>query len=296
MPEPVGDLLPDLRHLRRRPELDGSLWREPHLVEHTFGRLHRVVRRLIDPPVDVLDLGCGLGYIALELAREGCRVVGIDPDEESVRLARAARDADPVLRGGTMLSYQVADAATWRSPSARFDVVVASRVLHHLESLDRVLDNVVRWLRPGGRLVCVELAYDRFDRADAAWLAQAADLLRSAGLLGGTVAAQPAESIARVWEHWWREHEEEDGLRTFDELILGLRGRFEEEHMAWHAYLGWDLLEQLEGEGEVGPAVARALTAWEDHLIAAGELAPVLFSWAGRAGNEMDPTDADPSQ
>jgi SAM-dependent methyltransferase len=274
--------LPDLRALRSWPDLHGSLWREPYLVEHTHGDIYRVVRGRLDPPADVLDLGCGLGHIALELARDGCRVVGVDADAESIALARAARDADPLLRDRGVLTYEVADVGEWWAPPERFDAVVASRVLHHVADPEQLLAGVAAWLRPGGRLVAVELAYDRFDRRGASWLYETRGLLQASGAhAGDRLGVDVRAGIDRVWDAWWRHHEEEHRLNTFGQLVGALRGAFRERRRGWLPYLYWDVLEELDVPPAAGEAVARFLRNLEQHLVTEGALPAVLFEWVG---------------
>jgi ubiquinone/menaquinone biosynthesis C-methylase UbiE len=275
--------LPDLRDLGSWPDLEGSLWREPWLVEQTYGVLYQDVRNHLDPPMDVLDVGCGTGYMALELAREGCRVLGIDADADSIDLARRARNADPLLRDGRLLSYEVADLRVWDTQPETFDVVVASRVFHHIPHLEQALGKVERWLRSDGRLVCIEFAYDLFDQRCATWLYQVRGLLKSAGLFppDASLPKDPDTGIARIWDEWWQEHKGEERLNRFDELLGALRGNFDEDHLAWLPYLYWEVLDSLEAVPVTGATVARFLKRLEQHLIESEETSPVLFSWVG---------------
>jgi SAM-dependent methyltransferase len=71
----------------------------------------------------VLDVGCGIGVLALDLARGGARVVAVDQNATSIATARE-RYAHPAI------DYRVADALSL--PGERFDVVVLSNVLEHL--------------------------------------------------------------------------------------------------------------------------------------------------------------------
>lgn len=283
MTELPPGFLPDLRDVKSWPELEGSLWREPGLVEQTYAVLYQVVRNRLDPPMDVLDLGCGTGYMALELAREGCRVLGVDADAESIELARRARDADPVLRDRDLLSYEVADLRVWDTPPETFDVVVACRVFHHIPDAEKVLGRVGRWLRPEGRLVCIEFAYDLFDRRCAMWLYQVRGLLQSAGLLqpDGHLPNDPDTGTARIWDEWWREHEEEENLNRFHRLLGALQGTLEEDHFGWLPYLYWEVLEDLNAALDTDATVALFLQRLEEHLIEREEISPVLFSWVG---------------
>lgn len=96
--------------------------------------------------LDVLDLACGHGRVALELARRGARVVGLDLSSALLERARATARAE-----GLEARWVHGDAT---SPVAlageRFDGVVSHFGLSDIDDLDGVLSTVVRVLRPGG--------------------------------------------------------------------------------------------------------------------------------------------------
>jgi SAM-dependent methyltransferase len=97
--------------------------------------------------VDVLDVGTGPGQIAMDLARLGHRVTGIDIVPEMVDRARsesAGASNPPVFRRG--------DATEPPFPAGSFDAVVARHLLWTLPEPERALRNWRRLLRPGGRV------------------------------------------------------------------------------------------------------------------------------------------------
>jgi SAM-dependent methyltransferase len=124
-------------------------------------------------PRSVLDAGCGTGRVAVELARRGVEVVGVDLDEGFVA---AAREKAPEL------AWHRADLASCALGRA-FDVVVlAGNVMIFLApgSEGRVLVNLASHLHPGGRLIAgFQLGPGRLDLATFDELADAAGLTLS---------------------------------------------------------------------------------------------------------------------
>lgn len=104
------------------------------------------VAALVPPGARVLDAGCGTGRVAIELARRGYEVVGVDSDPSMLAVAR---DKAPEL------DWQLADLASLRTPS-RFELVVAAgNVLVYLaEGTQRsAMASMAGVLVPGGLLV-----------------------------------------------------------------------------------------------------------------------------------------------
>ena len=94
-------------------------------------------------PVRVLDVGCGAGLLANDLAARGHVVTGIDTTPENLAIARAY-DATASVH------YELGDARALPYPTAQFDVVCAMDLLEHVEEPARLVAEVARVLRPGG--------------------------------------------------------------------------------------------------------------------------------------------------
>jgi SAM-dependent methyltransferase len=90
----------------------------------------------------VIDVGCGTGISSRQLAARGLEVIGVDPNEAMLEVAR-----EP---GGT-IRYVVADGETlpFEGP---VDAIVGGQSFHWLD-LDRFLPRCAELLRPGGRVV-----------------------------------------------------------------------------------------------------------------------------------------------
>jgi ubiquinone/menaquinone biosynthesis C-methylase UbiE len=106
-----------------------------------------------------LDAGCGTGFLAFELAARGHHVIGVD--FAPAMLAEARRKA---ADHGASIRFEEADAEQLRFMPGSFDLAISGHVLWTLQHPEAAIDEWIRVLRPGGRLVVVDGQFD----ADAA--------------------------------------------------------------------------------------------------------------------------------
>ncbi len=102
------------------------------------------------------DIGCGTGTMSRWLAQrmgEGAQVDAVDISEDQLAIARRTQ---PGAGAGT-IAYGVASAYDPGLPEARYDIVFVRLVLCHLKEPDRAVAAMARLLRPGGRLVIVDM-------------------------------------------------------------------------------------------------------------------------------------------
>ena len=123
---------------------------------HHAWREKAVDRADVGPGDSVLDVCCGTGDLSLALARrvspEG-HVVGCDFAEPMLDLAREKAHA----RGATGVRFEWADALDLPYDAGRFDAVTVGFGVRNLADLGRGLAEMARVLRPGGRLVILEI-------------------------------------------------------------------------------------------------------------------------------------------
>ena len=104
------------------------------------------------PHSSVFELGCGSGRYALQLANKyGCRVLGVDINESGVRTA--CRLAEAAQMSGKCRFEQCDASKPLLYPDGDFDAAFSNDVLCHIPSREHILRELLRVLRPGGRLV-----------------------------------------------------------------------------------------------------------------------------------------------
>lgn len=97
-------------------------------------------------PREILDVGCGNGWLARRLAGiPGARVVGLDPNP--VELAQAER-----LFVATNLRFVGGDVLAWTPVGAPVDVIVLASVIQYLPDLAVLLRRLLPWLAPAGEV------------------------------------------------------------------------------------------------------------------------------------------------
>ncbi len=122
----------------------------------------------------VLDVGCGTGEDVQALAAlvaPGGHAVGIDSSQTMIEQAgRRTAETSAATNEPLSIEYRVADAYSLPFAAQSFDRCRADRVLIHLGDPDRALSEMVRVLKPDGRLVVFEPDWDTlvFDAPDKA--------------------------------------------------------------------------------------------------------------------------------
>lgn len=194
-----------------------------------------------------LDIGCGIGQHAMRLQRRGYRVTAADFSPDRVRAA-AAHIREMGLEDE--ISVQREDLVAGLSfPSASFDAVLCWGVLMHIPMLETAMSELIRVVRPGGKLFIYEANIYGVD----------ATISRLGSLVRGFVGKSRFKQI--VMGEYGREY---TLSQANGELIIrhtrmpALRQFFEEHGCRCRAQIGGEFTEWY---GRVGP-VAPLLHAW----------------------------------
>lgn len=215
------------------------------------------------PPAHVVEIGCGsLGGFVPALAAVGYHAVGVDPEAPE----------------GALFHQLAFEQFAAEPPAvAPADVVIASLSLHHVDDPAVVLDAVVGLLAPGGVVVVLEWASERFDEATARWC------FARLGAPPGVAhdhdqddhdshswlhhLADQWRASSNPWDVYFEGWLEEGGLHPGETIIGRLQERFDTLLLSDGPYFFTDLEATREDE----------LAA-----IRAGEIQPACLQFVGR--------------
>jgi len=104
-----------------------------------------------------VDVGAGTGFITEGLLQRGLQVIAVDSSQ--AMLAEMSRK----FAAAKGIEYRLAEADRLPLPDETVDYVFANMVLHHLEEPPKAIKEMVRILKPGGRLVVTDLDEHHFE-------------------------------------------------------------------------------------------------------------------------------------
>ncbi len=205
--------------------------------------LEYIEASLPSAPARVLEIGCGDGELALALVARGYDVVGVDP--------RAP--AGPGFR-------QVAIEAL--GDEGQFDAVIAVVSLHHVADPEATGRDLAARLRPGGRLIALEMIRELLSGSTAEWF----HLQQRA-----RAAVDRRDPVPEQLDEWLEAFTmklDGHGVHPWSRVRAALEASFAVESEAPSTFLyRWGLDREIE--------------PLERQLIAEGDLAPVGVRWVG---------------
>jgi SAM-dependent methyltransferase len=108
---------------------------------------------LLMPPLEVADLGCGEGYLAIEASRWASGVTAVDRSDQVLDRARALARRRKVSN----ISWKKGELEKLPIRDARVDVAMLSQALHHAQDPSRAVAEAARIVTPGGRVLVLDL-------------------------------------------------------------------------------------------------------------------------------------------
>jgi ArsR family transcriptional regulator len=118
---------------------------------------------MLMPPLVIADLGAGEGTSSQLLARRARKVIAVDNSEKMVEFGSSLARAHGVKN----LEYRLGDLEELPIKKGEVDVAFFSQSLHHAQHPPRALDEAFRIVKPGGRVIILDLLKHHFEEARA---------------------------------------------------------------------------------------------------------------------------------
>ena len=157
-----------LRHLLRKrkdtarayfDELAGRFGKD-YVPGRSWKALAEALIKVLNYQV-VADLGAGEGTLAQLLAQRAEKVIAVDLSPKMVEFGQSLAKQN----GLTNLEYRLGDIETPPIEDETLDLAILSQALHHAEHPQKALDAAFRMLKPGGRMIVLDLLQHNFDEA-----------------------------------------------------------------------------------------------------------------------------------
>lgn len=118
---------------------------------------HEIARRYVQPGMNILEIGCGSGALAVELAQQGAKVLGVDASPGMLAQAQK-RIENASLSDQVDLSLMDASMLVETLEPGSYDLIVASLLLSELPQVEQtyLLQTCSKLLKPNGRLLIAD--------------------------------------------------------------------------------------------------------------------------------------------
>jgi ubiquinone/menaquinone biosynthesis C-methylase UbiE len=139
----------DAAYVRRRDRVSRVAFAE------IYDMIHDWVRETV-PSGKILDVGCGTGLCAIQIARnDRYEVAGIDNSAEMIKMCEKNAKKE-----GVTADFRVATASQLPFEDGEFDMIISNGSLHHWEKPVEVFNEMYRVLKPGGSVFVNDLCKD----------------------------------------------------------------------------------------------------------------------------------------
>jgi ubiquinone biosynthesis O-methyltransferase len=150
--------VPDIRDLETKRDIS-YIWDDPVIEDIVRGEYRRFIisKAMEKKDGNVLEIGCGTGWLSLELARAGMNVKGVDLSEK--RIAIAQRYFEQLKKKENIkgdIDYIACPVQEVSFKKSVFDLIVCWDSLHHIQNIESIMKKITQWLKPDGQLIIFE--------------------------------------------------------------------------------------------------------------------------------------------
>ncbi len=286
--------IPDLRRGVKCDYFYKSFWRDPHFTQLYLGKVvdefFSLLGKHSKKGARILDVGCGAGYISLELARAGYHVLAIDIADKAIQVAKDTLQDNPFKDGFGSLEYRV---AAFEDLKGTYDVVLFSGSLHHFDNIKDQITKAGDLLAPDGLLLCSEPCHEQWRPQDAAQVALIRGILSITGNWFESDSKLLSNGLSQLTASIHKEFLEErdphevaqsphDNSSTGDAILEALKVSFDELEFRLGVSFIYRVLGGLRGEPEVMYKLADFIAAYDGFGVSKEFLKPNGFFFIGK--------------
>lgn len=163
--------IPDLRRVEDCDYFYNNPWRRKAYVEMVIGEqvelIHSLIKKHTTGTPRVLEVGCGPGYLSLELARMGLNVDGIDISSKCIEIANQLAEEDPFKEKRGEIRYFAGDLFEWIKTQEKYDAIIFLGALHHFPDQTGMAKTLNDHLNQDGVVIFHEPARDKVTKETA---------------------------------------------------------------------------------------------------------------------------------
>jgi SAM-dependent methyltransferase len=294
--------IPDLRYVKKCEYFYNNVWRHPDYVKIDIWEIYSLLESALRKNVKnvnarVLEVGCGPGFISLELARSGFNVVGLELSLENIKVARRFADLDPHKLERGNLEYVVGDFFSNDDVNGKFDAIVFVGALHHFPDQYQILQRVKEVLNEGGIVIVHEPTRDRVEKRNAAVSQLIKTLLSLSG--GYFEKIGPYKLTSEIEKdvnagYLKLKYEGDSGEKVqsvndnsagHKEMMAELKKTFEEvDYQERYAFFH-EIIGGLRFNDEKNREMAETIKLFDKYLCESGVVQPTEFFFVGRKSN-----------
>lgn len=160
---------PDLKKKNIIKYFYNNPWRYPETRYFTFTKKISFILKYCKKNDLVLDVGCGLGTLSMELARSNINVTAIDISKKSIDYAKKFSKKSLTKKQYSRINYQqMPISQIINDPKKyKFNCIIFFKTLHHLENMPKLFKKIKNNLNKNGKIIIVEPFRDNFKYSNA---------------------------------------------------------------------------------------------------------------------------------
>lgn len=294
--------IPDLRRVKFCKYFYNNPWRDPGYVKIVFGEEYEMVNKAIKQyssknkgVKSILEVGCGPGYLSLELARAGHNVMGIDVSGQCIKVANHFANTDPWSKKRGALIYIQRDFfdPAWVGGQG-YDAIIFSGSLHHFKDQNKVMKKAKKMLKSKGIIIAHEPTRDRVTESSVAVVHMFKLLLSLSGKYFQKSSIPPSfkqgkAQIKKVMQDLKYENAKGHKIQSVNDNEAGflsmsqaLRKNFKQVYFLEQFAFFQNFIGGLRFKRSVNNALAIYLRDMDRYLCQLGVLQPTEFFFVGK--------------